>query len=32
MVNFMKLSTTNTLGRKLMERNNAKRIEKATSK
>lgn len=31
MVNFMKLSTTNTLGRKLMERNNAKRIEKATS-
>lgn len=31
MVNFMKLSTTNTLGRKLMERNNAKRIEKTTS-
>lgn len=31
MVNFMKLSTTNTLGRKLMERNNAKRIEKATN-
>lgn len=31
MVICMKLSTTNTLGRKLMERNNAKRIEKATS-
>lgn len=31
MVICMKLSTTNTLGRKLMERNNAKRMEKATS-
>lgn len=31
MVNFMKLSTTNTLGRKLMERKEEKRIEKATS-
>lgn len=31
MVNFMKLSTTNTLGRKLMERKEEKRIEKATN-